>query len=275
MHRALAALPILLLTAVPALAADPGTGTVSNAAPKVTWKGTSNAGFITTFGEIFINAAGEKQPCQAPSCDTFTLEVKDVGDLNLQVTGESSITYLQVEKPDGTVVYNDGIEPDGTDPDPVTKLKIKKAPVGSYKVQYAANDFTEETIEGLATLGTPVAAAPAAPATPAAPAAPAAVAAPAPATVSAKAGKLSARKLAKTRKLPLTLTASAPVTAVKVVLASKGKAVATGTLAKLTGTAKFNLKLRKKLKPGRYDLVVEGKDGGATVGTKSAVKVAR
>jgi hypothetical protein len=279
MRRLLAGLTVTLFAAVPALAAEPDKGTVSLSAPTVTWKGTSTGGFATTFSEIFLNAGGEKTPCQAPSCDTFTLEVKEVADLNVQVSSEDVITYLQIEKPDGTYVYNDGIEVEGEEPDPVTKIKIKKAAVGTYLIGAATNGTFEEAYEGQATLGTPAPPAPAAPApAPApAPAAPApAAAAPAPATITAKAGKLSARKLAKSRKLPLTLNASAPVTAVKVILAAKGKAVATGTLARLEGTRKFTLKLRKKLKSGNYDLIVEGKDArGAGVGTKITLKVAR
>ena len=260
---------LALTAAAPALAADPESGSVSFAAPEVKWSGVSTGGFVTTFSQIFINAAGEQQPCAAPSCDTFTLEVKDSADLNVEVESASTITYLQVEKPDGTVVYNDGIEVEGEEDDPVTKLKIKKAPVGTYLVQAAVNSPAEEPYTGRATLVTPPpAVAPVAPPV----AAPPTAARPAPATLSAKAGRLSARKLAKSRKLPLTLSTTAPVTGVRVVLASRGKAVATGKLASLSGSKRFTLKLRRKLEPGRYALVLEA---AGAAGTKTTLKVRR
>lgn len=275
MRRHLAgAIVALLAAASPAAAADPASGTVSNASPVVTWAGTSSGGFVTTFAQIFVTAAGEDMPCQAPSCDTFTLEVKDVADLNVKVASEQPITYLQIVKPDGSVVYNNGIETAG-DPDNETKLRIKRAAVGTYQIQAATNTTDPNyPYTGEAVLGTPAAAA--APAPTVATPAPAEPAPAAPATVSAKAGKLSARKLAKTRRLPLTLTTTAPLSGVKVVLAAKGKAIATGTLASLNGTAKYSLRLRRKLKPGRYDLAVEGADAaGRKAGTKLTVKVAR
>ena len=279
MRRSFAGATVALLAAVPAIAiaADPEAGSVSTASPTVKWEGVSSAGAVTTFSQIFINSAGEKTPCQAPSCDTFTLDVKDSADLNVTVTSEATITYLQIEKPDGSIVYNNGIEPEGADPEYDTKLRIKKAPVGTYKIQAAVNAFDPDyAYQGEAVLGTPAPPAPpVAPAPPTAetPASPPA-AAPAPATITAKAGKLSARKLARTKKLPLTLNASAPVSGVKVILGAKGKAVATGSIKNLSGTAKYALKLRRKLKPGRYDLVVEGKDAnGSAVGVKTAIQV--
>jgi hypothetical protein len=281
MRRALAGITFAFLAAVPALAAEPESGAVSTASPSVQWTGVSSGGFVTTFSQIFINTAGQKTPCQAPSCDTFTLDVKDSADLNVEVTSEATITYLQIEKPDGEIVYNNGIEPEGTEPDYTTKIRIKKAPAGTYKVQSAVNSTAEEAYSGKAALAVAAPAAPPAqpgsppPAT-APPSSPSPSSAPAPATVSVKAGKLSARKLAKRRRLPLTLSASGPVTGVKIVLAAKGKAVAVGKLAELEGTKKFQLKLKKKLKPGRYDLAVEGKDAnGNTVGVKTTVKIRR
>lgn len=260
-----------LATVTPAApAAEPSGGAVSFASPSVTWTGESSYGFLTTFSQIVINLTGEKQPCQAPSCDTFLLEVKDVGDLQVEVTADSSITYLQIEKPDGSVVYNEGVEIEGEEPDPVTRLRIKRAPTGTYKVEAAVNDVYPAAIEGRATLIAP-------PAPVVAPPAPAAAPEPAPAaSVFTRVGRLSARRLARTRRLPLTLHATAPLTSVRLALTARRRTVATGRLARLEGTRKHALRLKRKLKPGRYRLTVSGRDGtGRTVRASDPIAIRR
>ena len=279
--RRLLMLPVAVLAAaLPtlAVAADPGTGTISTASPRVEWKGSTTGGFATTFSQIFVNVAGEQEPCQAPSCDEFALELADAGDLTVAITADgSTISYVQVVKPDGSAVFADGIDPEGKE-DNTTTLKIKKAPKGAYKVQTAQNSPLDDGYSAFAQLGT---AAPApAPAAPAATPAPAPTSAPAPArptaSLTVKAGRLSARTIAKRRRLSLGLSTTSPVTDVKASLARGSKVVATGALARLDSTGRITLKLKgRSFKAGTYSLVVAARDGAATVGTRIALKIAR
>ncbi len=86
-------------------------------------------------------------------------------------------------------------------------------------------------------------------------------------------GSVSAKKAKKAKGFSLTLSSTTPVTGVKVSLANaKKKVVASGTLAKLKGTATVKVKLKGKLTPGSYTLSITAK------GAKKAtfrLKVAR
>ena len=266
--------------AVPAaFAATPENGTISAAQPKVEWSGTSG-GYGITAANILLTTAGQKMICEAPFCDTFTLDVADGGiDMTLAVTSEqSAITTVEVEKPDGSWEYQNGIEPEGTEEDFTTKFRFKKAAKGTWIVRTMSNaDAGLDPYSAVAQLIVPGAAVPAAPApvTPATPGEPA-PAAPAPASLTvAKPGKLSARKLNRARSLTASVAATGPVTGVTAVLKSGKKVVGKGSLASLNGTKKLKLKLTRKLKPGRYVLSVLGKSAGSTVGGGVPVKIAR
>jgi len=280
---ALAALTAV--AAVPALAADPESGSISTAAPKVTWGGDTTAGFGTTFGQIFLHLAGQEQPCQSPSCDEFALDVKDAGDITFSVTAETStISYLQVIKPDGSSVFADGLDPEGQ-PDNATVIKIKKAPAGAYKVQTAQNNLTVDTYTAFAMLGGATAPSqqtqpgPPNPPSPTDPppasTTPPPSSQPQPATLSIKAGKPSARKLRRARRLAVRVSTTEPVTDVRVVLARGGKAVGKGALARLDKAATIKLKVGRKIKPGKYSLTVAAKQGARSVGARIKLRIRR
>ena len=72
-------------------------------------------------------------------CDTFTLDVATTGvDLTLELASEQSPDIsLRVQDPTGTWTYYDG----WSDGAPVTKVRIKKAPKGSYVINVVARVF--------------------------------------------------------------------------------------------------------------------------------------
>ena len=256
------AFAVAALAAAPGSArgAEPASGAVSAGSPAVTWSGTSSQGFFTTFGQVFINGLGGRTPCEAPSCDTFTLDVRTPGDLTVQVTSEASIAYLQVEKPDGGLVYESGT-------DRTSRLMIPGAPAGTYRVQTAVNTLAAEAYTGVAGLPAP----PPAVAAPPPPPPPAR-----PTTIGVRARRLSARKLRRTGRLPLTITAGARVTRVRIVLARDGRAIAFGRLASVQGRRRLALRLPRRLSRGRYDLVVEARDrDGELVGVLTRLRIRR
>jgi hypothetical protein len=94
--------------------------------------------------------------------------------------------------------------------------------------------------------------------------------------VTLSAGKLSAKKIIKARKLPITATASAEVTRVQVLLVRGakpgGKIFAKATAAKLNGKVKLSLKVKGKPKAGKHTLVFSAVDAqGRRVGATKAV----
>ena len=121
-----------LAVALPASAsaATPESGTVSAASPKATWAGTIQGG-VFSHNTFFYEEAGTL-PCQAPSCDTFTLENADgTADLMLELASEQSPDIsLRIQDPSGTWTYHDG----WSDSTPVTKVRLKKAPKGKYVI---------------------------------------------------------------------------------------------------------------------------------------------
>jgi hypothetical protein len=260
------ALTILALSSPAAYAADPATGTVSKSATTVKWTGQSDFGATHTFPWIFTNVVGDSpSPCQAPSCDTFTLTVAESGDLTIDVTSDTStITCVEIVKPDGSWVYNSGNDDDSN----TTTTTIKRAKPGEYSVHVAINAVDFADYSGTATLNfppppkpvvpdTPAAAAPTTPATAQPPAAPAAP------SVSVAATKVSARKAK--RRLSVALSSTGPVANVRVVLRKGSKVVATGTLLELDGKGKLTLKLKKALKAGSYSIAVSVPGGAGAV----------
>ena len=126
-----------LVAAFPAAAsaAEPATGTLSAASPKVSWAGTVQGGILfhnTYFYEGTTLAAGGTLPCEAPGCDTFTLENADgTADLNLELASEQSPDIsLRIQDPSGTWTSYNGWNHAA----PVTKVRLKKAPKGTYVI---------------------------------------------------------------------------------------------------------------------------------------------
>ena len=135
MRRLVLALAALALLPATASAAEPATGTVSAASPKVTWSGTIQGGILfhnTYFYEGTTADSAGTLPCQAPGCDTFTLENAEGGvDLMLELASDQSPDIsMRIQDPSGTWTYYDG----WSDGSPATKVRLKKAPKGTYVI---------------------------------------------------------------------------------------------------------------------------------------------
>jgi len=235
--------------AVPATASEPESGKVSRAAPKTTWEGA-----VTSFQSWQTYNSGMGQ-CLKPSCDTFGLEVADAG-LPLRVTVESgdSTMFVEIVKPDGSKELFGG--------ETKATFTVKNAPAGSYTINVAQNESTTAVHKGTAELILPAPAPAPAPAPVPGPAPPSAGHgdSPAPTTLSLKPGRR------KGLKLPVKVTASAPVTRVAATLLRGSKVVGKGSLARVDRSATLKLKLKGKLRRGTYSLRVSAVDGfGRTV----------
>jgi hypothetical protein len=257
-------------------AATPDKGTVSAAAPKVTWAGQVTASWFTSRAVILTEDG--TVPCEAPTCDTFSLDVADQQNLEIGVSAPAAAdqVILRIQKPDGS--YLTTVE--DTNSSTYVVVKIKNAAKGTYVIDYW-NYYTDGPVDysGYAQLGS-AAAAPAPTATPApgggAPSGGSQPAAKQDLSVSVTAGKASARKLAKTRKLAATVTVSRQVASVTAKLLRGKKVVGSGKLGTTSGTAKLSLKVAKKLKKGTYSLSVVANDGnGVTAAKTIKVKIAK
>lgn len=251
MRRLSVLLTLLVLAATPAVASDPESGEVSRATPKVTWSGA-----ITSFQSWQTYSQGQGQ-CLPPSCDTFTLTVKDgPAPLNITVESADSTIIVEVVKPDGSKEQFEG----------ATKAvgKIKSAANGEYTINVAQNEQTQATHKGTAELVFPATTSPTAPPAPA-PAQPAA----APDTTIS----LGAKKLKK-KVLPVSISASAPVTRVAATLKRGSKTVAKGSLARVESNGVIKLKFKARPKRGRHTLKVTAVDGqGRSVSGTLTVKI--
>ena len=277
-----------------AVAADPESGTVSAAAPKVTWKGAYSEGsYFVSRAMILEDGAGQngQTPC-AQGCDTFTLTVADSQDLTISANSPSEDAadpdqvVIRVKKPDDSYLTTVG-ESSATKP---LVVKFKKAPVGEYVIDYSNNYADAGTYDGVAFLGSGTA--PTATPTPAPSGGGGGGQQPQPAgplpggsagsgggqniDISVKVGKQSARKLKKSRKLTATVTVSREVAKVSAFLRKGSKLVGSGRRGTTAGTAKLTVKLSKKaarkLRKGTYALAVVADDGKGTTATKT-VKV--
>ena len=261
---------VFALAAGIAAAANPDSGSVSNSAPSLTWKGQVTASYGPRI--IAVAADDDSVPCSQPYCDAFNLKVVDKNDLTLSAgvpagtgTGASQVT-LRIHKPDGSVLVASG---DADEKKPFS-TKLKGAAAGDYVIDYM-NNFIDGPIDyvGTATLGAPAAPAPSpgggsagGGTTPA----------PAPAQdlkITVKAGKVTT----KSKKLTATVTVSRQVKSISATLFKGKKAVAKGAVGATTSSAKVSLKL-KKLKKGTYRLNVIADDGaGVQAGKSVTVKV--
>jgi hypothetical protein len=94
--------------------------------------------------------------------------------------------------------------------------------------------------------------------------------------VTVKAGRSSARKLARARKLVATVSVSREVQTITATLKKGGTVVGKGGLGRTSGTARLPLRLSKKPKAGTYSLSVVADDGrGARAVRTIKVKVAK
>jgi hypothetical protein len=272
MRLSLAALLLILVVSV-AQAADPGEGTVSAASPTVAWKGQVVSAGVSSQAW----AQDPTAPCQAPSCDTFALEVADSANLVLKLKGFKQNTAggdptcdFRVTDPAGEQTHYPGT----CGPESEMRVTIKNAAKGKYTIDVADSHVVgqPENYEASATLAVP----PPVVAPPASTPAPTTTAPPAPAKLTVKAPKLSAKKLKKAKKFVVTLTTSAPLTAVNALLVDKKKSVGSGKLAQLNGTSKLTVKVKKALKKGTYQLSVGGRDAqGRNVLATAKVKIGK
>lgn len=263
---------VLAAAAVPAIAADPESGDVSAASPKVEWKGTAGGYGVSLVADV----NGSFPACEPPTCDQFTLNVKDQADLTVAITTDdgSGFTTIEVEDPDGTITYNGGAAEE-----PTSVIKIKKAKPGAYLVRTMTNNppAQGDAYSGTASLAVPAppaAAGPASGGTTPAPTAPASQPAPAAApTITVKPGRLSARRAK--RKLTIGLSSDGRVSGLVATLKKGSKKVGRGKLATLDGPGKIALKV-KRLRKGRYTFRIAGKsDAGNVVATQVKLKIGR
>lgn len=232
---------------------------------------------VSSLGYALFSTAGESPSgsCEQPYCDTSTLKVEGGGNLTLQAASESpglNEIDIALEKADGTVVVFSG--------DTKAKGTIKNLAAGTYPVYIwgvvgassgsVAFDYT-------ASAELPAAAPAPAPASPAPGGSAPAPAAQQPATLSAKVGKASARKLNKRKRLTFKLSSSAQVDNVVATLTSGKRTVGKARLAGFQGSGSVALRLSKKLKKGRCTLKVTATDAatGKPVATPAKVRVNR
>lgn len=269
-----------VLLAGTATAATPESGKIDSANPKVTWTGEVTASWFPSRAVILADAAGESGsvPCEAPTCDTFALEVGEKKDMTIGVSAPENTSgdqlIVRIQQPDGS--YTAYVEDSGGDG--YVKMKFKGAAPGAWVVDYW-NYYTDGPVayNGFAELAVPAAAAPA-PAPAPGPSGPA----PAPqqsGTIEAialdvKVGKASARKLAKKKKLVATVKVSRQARVAGTLKKGK-KTVGKGALSAVNGTGKLNIKLSKKLKKGTYALTVSATDGRTSTVKTVKVKVAK
>jgi hypothetical protein len=255
MRRLFALLALIAVAATPALASDPSSGKVSKASPKVTWSGT-----VTSFQSWQLYNQGNGQ-CIKPSCDTFTLEVAD-GPAPLKLTVEStdSTMIVEVVAPDGTKTQFGG--------EGKTTSTIKNAANGTYTINVAQNESTTGTHKGTAELVFPAPQSGPLPAPSATPAPETRGPLPDAPTLSLKPARL------KKNKLPVKVTASAPVSSVQAVVLRGKKVVARASATRIERTAVLTFKFKGKPKRGRYTLRVQGVDEyGRTVAKTASVKI--
>jgi hypothetical protein len=253
-------------------AATPDKGTVSSAAPKVTWAGQVTASWFTSRAVILTGDGSV--PCQAPTCDSFALDVADQQNLEVGVSAPEAAdqVIVRIKKPDGSYL----VTTEDTNSSTYVIVKIKNAAKGSYVVDYW-NYYTDGPVDynGYAQLGSAAAAAPA-PTTTTTTTTPSGgtsggqqPAAKEDLSLTVKAGKASARKLAKTRKLAASVTVSRPVASISAKLLKGKKVVGTAKAGATSSTAKLSLKVAKKLKQGTYSLAVVADDGKGTTAAKT------
>lgn len=269
MRRLLGGLTIAGVVTGSAVAATPESGTVSTSTPKVEWTGATTAGYATRMPTAVSGSTDT--PCQAPSCETFTLTVADSANLtvaeSIDSDSESAAFTMRIIKPDGEVVQTDAAP--GAAANKYVKVVIKNAPVGEYTIEHFDNSATTNSFKAYAELAVPAPA-------------PVPVALPEPGgttevpavqaiDLGVKVGKASAKKLKKSKKLPVTVTVSRAVQSVTAALKKGKKVVAKGSLGATSGTKKLNLKVAKKLKKGTYKLSVVATDG--TTAAEKVVKV--
>lgn len=273
---------LLVLAALAALSAvvaadatTPSSGSISTAAPKMTWTGS------TTSSAVAFNAFAQETgvPCAPPTCDAFSLDIKDGGsdviltvELGTAANSGAATAGIRITNPAGETVFITGEAPPGKP----LKHTLKAAAAGTYTLEHVDSFVCCGTIEFKATatyasaVATPTPS-PGASATPT----PTASATPTPQPAAPTLGIVSPSGFRRSAKsVAVQLRSSGRLTGVNVLLTKGKKTVAKGKLAKLDGKGKVTLKITRKLAKGTYGIAAGGKDAqGRNVTAGRKVKV--
>ena len=270
------------IAALPALASDPSEGTVSPTSPTTAWSGEVQASSV---GYTLYTVAGQSpsDSCDQPHCDTYTLKVEGGGNLTLTIESDTEALNeidIALEKADGSMVVFTGS-------DGKAKGTIKNLPAGTYPIYVwgvVGASSGNIAFDYKASAALPAAAPAPAPGPAPAPAPDPGTGSPqpqpapaAPATMSVKAPKASARKLNKSKRFTVKLSSSAQVKNVVLALKKGKRTVGTAKLAGFDGSGTVAVRLKKKLRAGRYALKVTATDAasGKPVATSAKVRLKR
>ena len=121
------------LLAGSATAATPDSGKLDSATPKVSWTGSTTGSWFASRAVILADVAGESGsvPCEAPTCDTFALEVADKKDLTIGIGAAHDADeqlIARIKQPWGDYAF---VENAGSNKYLV--VKIKNAAPGDYR----------------------------------------------------------------------------------------------------------------------------------------------
>lgn len=295
--------------AATAYAAKPGEGTISKSAPEVAWSGelTSSATQYNTWNN---NPAA---PCANERvCDPFKLKIVDGGntlikhEVSMQDdNGENVDAGIRVTKPDGSYLFVTGPSGPGTP----LEVVLENAKAGDYTL-HAVDSFVCCGAIPYGTIATLTAAggsgtggsggstgggnnqttpkpqpqpqpspSPSPQPQPQPQPAPApqqpSAAAPSDFTLSAKAPKVSAKKIRKSKSFRVSVTTSRKIQRLTVQLKKGKKSVGGGTVTPFPGKAAVKVKSKGRIKPGSYTLEIVGRDGAIRVGRTIKLKIRR
>ena len=280
----------LALAATGAYAATPPGGEVSGGKPEVKWGGELfNSGPVYNAWEVDPSA-----PCPSDDqCDPFTLTVGSAGNLTLSIADSAAPSNgtaaagFRVQKPDGSYVFSGG---DSTATTPYS-FTLEGVQPGRYVLHAADAVFGCCVPHGYSASAHLKAAGggPTLPATPPTPPPPSdpgppttAPQPPAPApestaprdfTLTARAPRVSARRAK--RSFRVAVTTSRAIEKLTVSLKKGKRTVGSGTLAPFSGKGSVRLTSKRRLKAGRYQLVVVGQDGGVSVARTLRLRIRR
>ena len=255
--------------ASPAPAATPSSGEVSTAKPLFEWTGEAAGWGADPTWEVG-ETNGTAPECVPVVCDSLTVEVLDQADLtitadNTTASGPASdVVDLAVEAPDGSVTY---VHSEDTKP---VLARFRNAAKGTYTLYLETSEMAQNdtSYTGRAMLTPPIQAV--AEPVEAAPSQPQAQPQSAPPSsspqITIRTRSASVRRAAK--RLRIAVASSAALTGVTARLLKGRRAVARGALSKLDGAGTIALK-GKRLRTGRYTLVVTGTAGDGRKATSS------
>jgi len=273
-----------------AYAATPEQGTLSSSEPRFSWSGSVTASWGPR--NVANTTGDDSVPCEQPYCDSVVLKVADGGKYLIagaDAPQDGDQVTIRVHLPNGDIVVADGDAGPGS---PFT-VQVDDAAKGDYAVDYMTY-YVDGPVQfaGFASLGVPLFATEGGdstsgsgstqqegqqqqqsppPSSEQAPANPASAppAAPAPAPVraialTAKAPKLSARRLRRSKGFTVPVTVSRGVASITATLTKGRRVMGAGRAGATARAAKLRVKLRKRLKAGRYQLTLVADDGAGT-----------